>query len=172
MTHDASPVVLAIFVISRPVFVAPLPLRNFSLHARYIYEYRVGNQRHEYIDHELVLSSSQARASLCECNSPYADAIGYCRCVAPRLACDPSFKFRDALLADLAAKERSLEPGEHLRFQFARDIRDNPALREAAESVVLQAREGSVSIGGGMGMVAKTGEGGRADGESGPSGVI
>lgn len=136
-----------------------------------IYKYRVDHQRHEYIDDELVLSSSQARASPCECNSPYAEAIGYCRCVAPPLACDPSFKFRDALLTDLAVKERSLEPGEYLRFQFARDIRDNPALREAAESVVFHAQEGGVSVGRGMSTVAKMGEGGRADGESEPSGV-
>lgn len=76
--------------------------------------------------------------------------------MAPPLACDASFEFRDALLADLAAKENSLPSGEHLRFQFARDIRDNPSLRDAAARVVLAAR--SIAPG------AQTRDSARADG--------
>lgn len=100
--------------------------------------------------------SNQARPSRCECGASYAEAIGYCRCVAAPLTCDPSFEFRDALLAHLAAKEERLpspatadatgQP-QHLRFQFARDVRDEPSLRDAATRVVLAARASSGSVG-------------------------
>lgn len=97
-------------------------------------------QRDEYVDDELILSSSQSRPSRCECGADYADATGYCRCVAAPLACDPSFEFRDALLRHLSAKEKSLPLGEHLRFQFARDVRDDPLLKDCAVRVVLANR--------------------------------
>ena len=63
---------------------------------------------------------------------------------------DPAFEFRDALLAHLAAREESLpEPDEHLRFQFARDVRDDPSLREAAVRVVADMSAGRCAGGGG-----------------------
>ncbi|CAM9596438.1 unnamed protein product, partial [Ectocarpus sp. 13 AM-2016] len=94
-------------------------------------------QRDDYIDEELVAGSSQARPTQCGCGAAYAEAVGYCRCVAAPLALDPAFEFRDALLARLAAKEESLAgPDEHLRFQFARDVRDDPSLKAVAARVV------------------------------------
>ncbi|CAN0516311.1 unnamed protein product, partial [Ectocarpus sp. 12 AP-2014] len=99
--------------------------------------YRSPFQRDDYIDEELVAGSSQARPTQCGCGAAYAEAVGYCRCVAAPLALDPAFEFRDALLARLAAKEESLAgPDEHLRFQFARDVRDDPSLKTVAARVV------------------------------------
>ncbi|CAM9493143.1 unnamed protein product [Ectocarpus sp. 4 AP-2014] len=102
--------------------------------------YRSPFQRDDYIDEELVAGSSQARPTQCGCGAVYAEAVGYCRCVAAPLALDPAFEFRDALLARLAAKEESLAgPDEHLRFHFARDVRDDPSLRSVAARVVAAA---------------------------------
>ncbi|CAM9454801.1 unnamed protein product [Ectocarpus fasciculatus] len=102
--------------------------------------YRPPFQRGDYIDEELVAGSSQARPTQCGCGAAYAEAVGYCRCVAAPLALDPAFEFRDALLARLAAKEESLAaPDEHLRFQFARDVRDEPSLKAVAARVVAAA---------------------------------
>jgi len=110
---------------------------------------RVLFQRDEYIDEDLVSQSSQARPARCECGAPYAESLGYCRCVAAPVALDPTFEFRDALLAHLVARERSLpDPRGHLRFQFARDVRDEPSLRGAAARVVASSgggRSGSSS---------------------------
>ncbi|CAB1115164.1 unnamed protein product [Ectocarpus sp. CCAP 1310/34] len=102
--------------------------------------YRSPFQRDDYIDEELVAGSSQARPTQCGCGAAYAEAVGYCRCVAAPLALDPAFEFRDALLARLAVKEESLAgPDEHLRFQFARDVRDDPSLKTVAARVVAAA---------------------------------
>ena len=97
-------------------------------------------QRSEYVDDELVANSTQARVTRCDCDAPYAEQVGYCRCVAAPLALDPDFEFRDALLSRLAAKEENLDPNEHLHFQFARDVRDDPSLKEAAARVVSATR--------------------------------
>lgn len=105
-------------------------------------------QRSEYVDDQLVVSSSQARPTRCACSATYAEPVGYCRCVAVPLAVDPTFEVRDALLAHLAAKEDKLPPREHLRFQFARDVRDDPSLREVAVRVVSASGQGSSSSGG------------------------
>lgn len=99
-------------------------------------------QRSEFVDDELVLGSSQARQSTCNCSAGYAEAIGYCRCVAAPLALDPEFEFRGALLAHLAAMEERLPPMEHLHIQFARDVRDDPVLKATAVRVVSRARSG------------------------------
>lgn len=61
---------------------------------------------------------------------------------------DPDFEFRDALLSRLAAKEESLAPDEHLHFQFARDVRDDPSLKEAAARVVSATRSTGTPSGG------------------------
>lgn len=97
-------------------------------------------QRSEYVDDEIVASSTQVRVTRCDCGAPYAEQVGYCRCVAAPLALDPEFEFRDALLSRLAAKEEKLAPNEHLRFQFARDVRDDPSLKETAARVVSATR--------------------------------
>lgn len=95
------------------------------------------HQRDDYIDEDLVRRSSQARPTQCDCGAAYEEAVGYCRCVAAAVALDPAFEFRDALLSHLAAKEQSLpDPAEHLRFQFARDVRDERCLKEAAVRVI------------------------------------
>ncbi|CAN0556803.1 unnamed protein product, partial [Ectocarpus sp. 8 AP-2014] len=84
----------------------------------------------------------------CGCGAAYAEAVGYCRCVAAPLALDPAFEFRDALLARLAAKEESLAgPDEHLRFQFARDVRDDPSLKTVAARVVAAAAAAAAQSG-------------------------
>ncbi|CAN0281652.1 unnamed protein product, partial [Ectocarpus sp. 8 AP-2014] len=44
--------------------------------------YRPPFQRDDYIDEELVAGSSQARPTQCGCGAAYAEAVGYCRCVA------------------------------------------------------------------------------------------
>lgn len=72
---------------------------------------------------------------------------------------DPSFEFRDALLAHLAAKEEALPPGEHLRFQFASHVRDDPFLKEVALSVVSSARSRAESSDRGRGSFAGTNKG-------------
>eukprot|EP00903_Cladosiphon_okamuranus_P008110 g7817.t1 len=109
-------------------------------------------QRNEYVDQELVLRSSQARPTRCDCGAAYAEALGYCRCVAAHVALDPAFEFRDALLANLSAREESLpDSDQHLRFQFARDVRDDPFLREAAVRVVASTAAGRSGSGGGGG---------------------
>ena len=105
-------------------------------------------QRSEYVDDELVASSTQARVTRCDCGAAYAEQVGYCRCVAAPLALDPHFEFRDALLSCLAAKEKKLAPSEHLRFQFARDVRDDPSLKEAAARVVSATRSAGTLSGG------------------------
>ncbi|CAM9396045.1 unnamed protein product, partial [Hapterophycus canaliculatus] len=116
--------------------------------------YRPPFQRDDYIDEDLVRRSSQARLTQCECGAAYEEAVGYCRCVAAAVALDPAFEFRDALLSHLAAKERGLNnPAEHLSFQFARDVRDEPCLKETAVRVVssLVAVRSGVDCGGGSG---------------------
>lgn len=104
-------------------------------------------QRSEFVDDELVLGSSQARQSKCECGAEYAEPIGYCRCIAAPLALDPEFEFRGALLAHLAAMEERLPPMEHLHIQFARDVRDDPDLKETAVRVVSRTKSGGVGDG-------------------------
>lgn len=93
----------------------------------------------------------------CDCDAPYAEQVGYCRCVAAPLALDPDFEFRDALLSRLAAKEESLGRNEHLHFQFARDVRDDPSLKEAAARVVSATRSAGTT--------------GRRDGAAGTAGT-
>lgn len=94
-------------------------------------------QRADFVDDERLASSGQGRSPRCECDASYAESIGYCRCVASPLSLDPSFEFRDCLLASLAEKEQGLPPEQpRLRFQFARDVRDDPSLRRAAVRVV------------------------------------
>ena len=99
-------------------------------------------QRSEYVNDTLVVSSSQARPSRCDCGAAYAEPVGYCRCIAATLALDPAFEFRDALLTRLAAMEECLPPEEHLHLQFARDVRDDPGLRKIAAHVVSTVRSG------------------------------
>ncbi|CAN0111277.1 unnamed protein product [Scytosiphon promiscuus] len=119
--------------------------------------YRPPFQRDDYIDEDLVRRSSQARPTQCDCGAAYEEAVGYCRCVAAAVDLDPAFEFRDAMLSHLAAKEKSLSnPAEPLRFQFARDVRDEPALKETAARVVSSpaaARSGGRGGGSGSGRV-------------------
>ncbi|CAM9393581.1 unnamed protein product [Laminaria digitata] len=114
-------------------------------------------RRSEYVDDELVASSTQARVTRCDCGASYAEQVGYCRCVAAPLALDPDFEFRDALLSRLAEKEESLDPNEHLRFQFAKDVRDDPSLKDAAARVVSVTRSARTLTGGNGAGVAATG---------------
>lgn len=104
-------------------------------------------QRDQYVNPEILRASVKARPSRCECGAAYAKVIGYCRCVAARLARDPSFVFRDVLLGLLASKEERLPGGEYLHFQFARDVRDDSTLREVATRVVLAVRPASGPLG-------------------------
>lgn len=127
-------------------------------------------QRDEYIDEDLVSRSSQARPARCECGAPYAEALGYCRCVAAPVALDPAFEFRDALLAHLAERERGLpDPHGHLRFQFARDVRDEPRLREAAARVVDSYAAAAVARRPSGGVVGSGSSSGRRPSAAGPA---
>lgn len=105
------------------------------------------SQRDEYINDELLAASKRVRQPRCECGASYAEAVGYCRCIAIPLACDPSFEFRDALLSHLAAKEECLPAREHLHFQFARDVKNNSSLRNVAIRVVSAVRAANRSRG-------------------------
>ncbi|CAM9687511.1 unnamed protein product [Discosporangium mesarthrocarpum] len=101
--------------------------------------YSLPFEREAFINERLVLKASQqahAHPPRCLCRAPYALQLGYCRCVASPLPCDPGFLFRGALLSHLAAMENALPQGNHLRFHFAGDIRDDPGLQSAARRVV------------------------------------
>lgn len=111
------------------------------------------------MDESLLQHSGETPPSRCDCGASYAEAIGYCRCVAAPLACDPSFDFRGALLTDLASKEGKLPPQEHLRFQFARDVRDNPVLKAVATRAVMETHGGGADIGKGAQGTAREGNG-------------
>ncbi|CAM9228876.1 unnamed protein product [Choristocarpus tenellus] len=97
-----------------------------------------------YVDKQRVLDANHVHTPHCACGALYVKALGYCRCVANPMCCDPDFVFRDAMLSHLCALEEILPPGIQLHFQFARDVRDEPSLQETARQVVAAS-----SVGGG-----------------------